>query len=140
MDRAQLIEFVRQRGLAVVATRGPDGSPQAALVGIGATDRGELVFDTAGASRKCRNLRAFRRVAVVIGWDDEVTVQCEGDAEILAGEERDRCLRAYVQQYPDGRQRAEHPEIVLVRIRLDWGRLSDYRPESFGIDELVLDE
>lgn len=140
MDRAQLSEFVRQRGLAVVATRAPDGSPEAALVGIAATDRGELVFDTSAASRKCRNLRTFRRVAVVIGWDDEVTVQCEGDAEVLAGEERDRCLRAYVQQYPDGRQRAEDPEIVLVRIRLNWGRLSDYRPESFGIDELVLDE
>lgn len=98
------------------------------------------MFDTAAASRKCHNLQAFPRAAVVIGWDDEVTVPCEGDAEILAGDERDRCLRAYVQQYPDGRQRAEDPQIVLVRIRLDWARLSDYRPGSFGIDELVLGE
>lgn len=34
MDRAQLVEFVRRRGLAVVATRGPDGAPQAALIAI----------------------------------------------------------------------------------------------------------
>jgi PPOX class probable F420-dependent enzyme len=117
MNRAQFVEFIRPRGLAVVATRGPDGAPQAALVGITATDRGELVFDTASSSRKYRNLRAFPRVAVVIGWDDEVTVQCEGDADVLTGTERERCLGAYVHQYPDGRERARDPSIVLVRIR-----------------------
>jgi PPOX class probable F420-dependent enzyme len=105
VDRAQLVEFVRRRGLAVVATRGPDGAPQAALVGIAATDRGELVFDTAAGSRKVANLRAFPRVALVIGWDDEVTLQCEGHAGVVTGPERDRCLRAYVEQYPDGRER-----------------------------------
>jgi hypothetical protein len=47
VDRAQFVQVVRRRGLAVVAARGPDGAPQAALVGIAATDRGELVFDTA---------------------------------------------------------------------------------------------
>jgi len=94
------------------------------------------VFDTAARSRKCANLRAFPRVAVVIGWDDEVTLQCEGDAEVVTGPERDRCLAAYVAQYPDGRERATDPDIVLVRVRLDWGRLSDYRLRSFGTDEL----
>lgn len=114
----------------------PGGRPQAALVGITATDRGELIFDTAVGSRKYANLRAVPRVAVVIGWDDEVTLQCEGEADILTGSERDRCLRAYVQQYPDGRQRAANPDIVLVRIRPDWARLNDYRPDSFGTDML----
>jgi PPOX class probable F420-dependent enzyme len=139
VDREEFVEFVRARGLAVVATRGPEGSPQAALVGVTATDRGELVFDTASGSRKCRNLQAFPRVAVVVGgWDDVVTLQCEGDAEVVTGAERDRCLAPYVVQYPDGLQRAEDPEIVLVRVRLDWGRVSDYRPGSFGIRDLVL--
>jgi PPOX class probable F420-dependent enzyme len=117
VDRVQLDRVCPPTGLAVIATRGPDGVPQAALVGITATDRGELVFDTAVKSRKLRNLRAFPRVAVVIGWDDEVTLQCEGDADVLIGQERERCLYAYVQQYPDGEQRAEDPQIVVVRIR-----------------------
>lgn len=75
---------------------------------------------------------------VVIGWDDEVT-QGEGDADILTtGAERDRCLAAYLQQYPDGSHRAQDPDIVPFRIRLDWGRLSDYRTDSFGVNELAL--
>jgi Pyridoxamine 5'-phosphate oxidase len=59
VDQRQFINFVRQRGLAVLATRGADGAPQAALVGITATGRGELVFDTSRSSRKYRNLSAF---------------------------------------------------------------------------------
>lgn len=80
----------------------------------------------------------FPRVAVVIGWDDEVTLQCEGNADVVVGEWRDRCLRANVQQYPEGRQRAQDPQIVLVRIRPDRGRLSDYRPDTFGAEDLDL--
>lgn len=138
--RLQLIEFVRQRGLAVIATRDVSGAPEAALVGIAATDRAELVFDTSVGSRKCVNLRAFPRVAVVIGFEDEVTVQGEGVADVLVGAERDRCLAAYVDQYPDGLKRAEDPDIVLVRIQLDWVRRCDYRPDSFGIDEGTLED
>lgn len=75
MDRAELVTFIRQRGLAVVATRGPDGVPQAARVGVAATERGEIVFDTSEASRKHANIARDPRAAVVVGWDDEVTVQ-----------------------------------------------------------------
>ena len=90
MDQQQFIRFVRQRGVAVIATRGTDGAPQAALVGITATGRGELVFDTTRSSRKYRNLSAFDQVALVIGWDNEMTVQCEGTADIPTGADRDR--------------------------------------------------
>lgn len=135
MKQAELIEFVRQRGLAVVATRDRSGAPEAALVGVAITDWAELVFDTSARSRKYVNLAAFPRVAVVVGWDDEVTVQAEGVADVLTGSERGRCFSAYVEQYPDGRERATDPDIALVRIRLDWVRRCDYRPDSFGIEE-----
>jgi hypothetical protein len=42
VDQQQFINFVRQRGLAVIATRGAAGAPQAVLVGIAAKGRGEL--------------------------------------------------------------------------------------------------
>lgn len=138
MDQHQFINFVRQCGLAVIATRGPDGAPQAALVGITATERGELVFDTTRSSRKYRNLSAFAQVALVIGWDNERTVQCEGIADIPAGADHDRCLQAYFAQYPDGVERAHDPDIVHVRVRPSWLRYSDYRPGSFSVEETTL--
>jgi len=138
VDQQQLINFVRQRGIAVIATRGADGAPQAALVGITATGRGELVFDTRRSSRKYRNLSAFAHVALVIGWDNEMTVQCEGTADIPTGVDRDRCLQAYLAQYPDGIERVHDHDIVHVRVCPSWLRYSDYRPGSFTIEETTL--
>jgi len=117
VDQRQFINFVRQRGLAVIATRAADGAPQAALIGITATERGELVFDTSRSSRKYRNLSAFPQVALVIGWDNEMTVQCEGTADAPTGADHDRCLQAYLAQYPDGAERAHDHDIVHVRVR-----------------------
>jgi PPOX class probable F420-dependent enzyme len=129
------VAFVRRRGLGVIASRGPDGSPQAALIGIAATDQGEIVFDTTRSSRKYRNIAADPRVALVVGLDDEVTVQAEGVADLPRGEELRRCTEAYFAQYPDGRERATDPDIVHFRVRLTWLRYSDYRPDSFTIEE-----
>ena len=72
------MSFVRARALAVVATYGPDGAPEAALVDVAAIDAGEIVFDTSSRSRKYRNIQASPRVALVVGWDDEVSVQWKG--------------------------------------------------------------
>lgn len=138
MNRNQLVTFIRQRGLAVIATRGADGGPQAALVGVAATNRAEIIFDTSVRSRKYGNIQDCPRVAVVIGWDDEITVQCEGTADILIGRERERCLSAYFDQYPAGRERAQDPDIAHVRVRPGWVRHSDYRPD-FNIHETRLD-
>jgi PPOX class probable F420-dependent enzyme len=135
----QLVEFVRARGLGVVATVGPAGAPQAALVGLAATERGELVFDTARDSRKLSNIVADHEVALVVGWHDEVTAQIEGVADIPREADRDRCLDAYFQQYPEGRERAESPSIVHVRVRPRWVRYSDFRPATFGASEVTFE-
>jgi PPOX class probable F420-dependent enzyme len=135
LGSGELVAFVRQRGRAVLATRGPDGAPQAALIGVAATDQGEIVFDTSRSSRKFANITADPRVALVVGLDDEVTVQAEGFADLPAGEELRRCVDAYFAQYPDGRDRAADPDIVHFRVRLAWLRYGDYRPDSFTIEE-----
>jgi PPOX class probable F420-dependent enzyme len=138
MDRETLVQFVRARGLAVLATTAPDGSPQAAVVGVAATADGDIVFDTTRDSRKFANLIREPRVALVIGsdWDDERTVQLEGTAAEIPPD--DPAVAAYYQQFPSGHERAEWPEIVYVRIRPRWARYSDYRPDTFGTQEIPL--
>jgi len=135
VDKTELITFVRARGLGVIASRGPDGSPQAALIGIAATDQGELVFDCSRGSRKYANIKRDPSVALVVGWDDEVTVQIEGRGDVLSGVDLGRCTAAYFEQYPDGRDRAKSPEIAHIRVTPRWLRYSDYRPDTFGSSE-----
>jgi pyridoxine/pyridoxamine 5'-phosphate oxidase len=126
VDRSSLASFVRQRGLAVLASTNERGEPQAALVGVTATDQGDIVFDTLVSSRKYANLRRNRRVALVIGWEDEQTVQVEGIAEEIQNPAQDPAVAAYYEQYPNGRERGTWPEIAYIRVIPVWARYSDY--------------
>lgn len=138
VDRAALLDFLRARRLAVVATTSRAAEPQAALVGYAVTDELELVFDTSQRSRKLANVSARPRVAAVVGWEGEATVQYEGIADQPTGDELTRCKRCYFDVYPDGRARELWPDIAYVRVRPVWARFSDYGQEPPLVIELDL--
>ena len=121
--QAALVDAVRTHGLAVVATAGASGRPEAALVGIAAADGGELLFNAPRGVRKESNLASNPRVAVVIGWTDDLSFQVEGEAESLEGEARAAAALAYEAQHPGSR--ASHPDFLLYRIRPTWIRRYD---------------
>jgi pyridoxine/pyridoxamine 5'-phosphate oxidase len=137
MIRSDFQAFLRQHRLAVLSTV-RDGAPQAALVGIAATDGLEVVFDTVTGSRKYANLLADPRVAMVAGWDYGKTVQIEGTADLLAGEELAPYKEVYFAVWPDGRERQHWPDIAYVRVRPRWLRYADYGTAPPQIEELTL--
>jgi pyridoxine/pyridoxamine 5'-phosphate oxidase len=120
--------FLRRHRLCVQATVSPSSAPQAAVVGFGVSDQLEIVFDSIDTTRKVHNLRQNPRVSVVVGWDDEQTVQLEGLADEPQGEELARIKAAYFRAYPDGVGRQAWKGITYVRVRPDWARYSDFRP------------
>ncbi len=105
----------------------PSGAPQAAVVGFAVTDAFEVVFDTLGTTRKMIHLRRDPRIALVVGWDEEPTVQLEGVAGEPTGEERARLKAVYLARFPDGVEREAWPDITCVRVRATWARYSDFR-------------
>ena len=62
------------------------------------------------------------RVALMLGCDDEVTLQCEDLADLPLGEDL----------------APASPDIRHVRVRPGWLRYSDYRPDSFTVEEFEL--
>lgn len=130
MTSGELLAFLRSHRLAVQASVAADRGVQAAVVGFAVSDRFEIVFDSLASTRKVVNLRRDPRVAVVIGWDDEQTVQIEGVADEPTGAELARLKAVYFQAYPDGVDRQQWPGITYVRIRPDWMRYSDFRTPS----------
>lgn len=136
MKRDELVWFLRRNRLAVQASAAPDGSPQAAVVGFAVSDDLEIVFDTVETTRKSLNLRADPRIALVIGWDDAITVQVEGLADFPAGEELTRLQECYFRVYPDGRDRLSWPGITHVRVRPTWVRYSDFTQEPPHVVEV----
>ncbi|MFF0063648.1 pyridoxamine 5'-phosphate oxidase family protein [Streptomyces sp. NPDC005279] len=140
MKRDELMWFLRRYKLAVQATVTPDGAPQAAVVGFAVSDELEIVFDTVETTRKCLNLRADPRIALVIGWDDAITVQLEGVADFPTGPELERIQQCYFAAYPDGRDRLTWPGITHVRVRPTWVRYSDFTQDPPLVEELTVEE
>jgi len=126
LTREEIYEFVHARKLAVVSSIGPGGEPQSALVGIAISPQLEIVFDTVKSSRKYPNLKADPRIAVVIGWEGETTVQYEGLAIEPEGEELARTKEIYFDAWPSGVERQQWTGIAYFLIRPQWARYSDF--------------
>ena len=124
--RDEVLEFLRSQRCGVIATATSDGRPEAALVDIAATGAGEIIFETTSATRKFGNLRDNPRAALVVGWDNEQTLQIDGIVDAPSGHELVRLQDFYLSVFP---QKASHPNWPgnhYFRIRPRWMRFSDY--------------
>jgi pyridoxine/pyridoxamine 5'-phosphate oxidase len=127
MNKAQIYDFMKQHKLAVVSTVSADGRPESAVIGIAVSKELEIVFDTVKTSRKYENISQNANLALVIGWDDETTIQYEGVATELAGVEDDGYREIYYEVYPDGRDRAANwVGLVHFKVAPKWLRYSNF--------------
>lgn len=135
MTNEFIYDQIRQFRLAVLATTSGDHQPEAAVVGIAITNDLEIVFDTVRSSRKYRNLIAQPKVALVIGWKNETTIQYEGDVVEL-GPDDEAYRETYYAVFPDGRDRTATWEgLTHFVIRPRWIRYSNFN-EPVRIEEL----
>ena len=140
MNRAQLLQFMRVHASVVQATVCPDGSPQAAVVGIAVTDLFEIVFDSLETTRKAVNLSQNPRVAFVMGgWipGDERTVQYQGIVDKPTGVELEALKAIYYARFPSGPTRLTWPGLVYLRARPTWIRYTDFNKSP--VERIELD-
>jgi pyridoxine/pyridoxamine 5'-phosphate oxidase len=126
MKSEEVFAIVKQKRFAVVSTADDSGAPEAALVGFALTERNEVVFDTLGSSRKAVNITRRASTALVIGWDNDITVQIEGDARRPQGEDLAYAKGAYFREWPDGRARENWPDVAYIVVRPRWMRYANY--------------
>lgn len=72
-------------------------------------------------------------VACVIGCTTEVTVQYEGVAQELEGEDLVKYKKTYFSAFPDGPGRVSWPGITYFVVRPKRVRYCDYDPGSGGL-------
>ena len=121
--------FIHARSLAVIATTGPDGKPEAALMNIAVTPELEVIFETTDATRKFANLKANSRVSFVIGWDGNETLQYDGVTEWLEGRALEEAPRARY-AFRSFRKKLSHqdwPGNHYFWVRPLWIRFSNYQ-------------
>jgi general stress protein 26 len=133
-----IYQFINQQKLGVVSTIKLLNKPEAAVIGIAISVNLEIIFDTVKTSRKHQNILQNPNVALVTGWDDEITVQYEGIAEILGDDnEAGNLKEVYFRTFPDGRERAETwPGLVHIKLSPKWIRYSNFN-EPQVIKELA---
>ena len=128
-------QFINQHLLGVVSTVSKDNTPEAALVGIAVSEDLEIIFDTVKTSRKYHNILQNPQVAMVIGWDNETTVQYEGTATVLGDDaEAEKLKEVYFKAYPDGPDRIKTmPGLVYIKVTPRWLRYSNFnQPQIIG--------
>lgn len=136
MKKEFLYDFIAKHRYAVISTVDPDGNPEAALVGFAVAPDLKLIFDTVGSSRKYRNLKQNSSIALVIGWENEQTVQYEGRVISQAGKEFNSMMDLYYKVFADSRERYEKwKDVEYFVVVPDWIRYSDFN-EPQVIEEM----
>lgn len=130
MTKKELIAYISARDFAVIATRGED-FPESACIQFG-NDGLTLIFDTNKNSRKFQNIQKSPKVSLVIGWEQERTVQYEGIATRLSGEELFRLKKVYFAKSAYAQQ-WENEETVYFKVEPVWIRFSDLNKTPWNI-------
>ena len=136
MDKAEVHAFMARCRYGVVSSISADSTPQSALVGIATTPELEIIFDTVKSSRKYANLIRNSSCSFVVGWDGEQTIQFEGVALELQGDELRKYQEAYFAIWPDGPARMSWPGIAYFVVRPRWIRFSDFDQRPPLIEEI----
>ena len=121
-----VFEFNRRKRLAVISTVHAAGTPESALAGIAVTPENDIVFDTLSTTRKALNLAARPAAALVVGWEDEISIQIEGITREPQGDDLAAVKAAYFAAWPDGRSRESWPNITYIAVRPRWLRYSSF--------------
>jgi len=138
MNNQWLKEFMASHPLMVISTLNAVGNPQSATVGFGSTDELELVFGTSRNSRKAGNILNNSKVAAVIGWDKDGTVQYEGTASLVAGADIETYSELYFAKNPMARGMKDKPGMCYFLIKPTWIRFTDVTKNPWLIKEIKL--
>lgn len=134
VDRDELVEFLRPRHRAVLATVRADGTPQMSPVTCGVDADGHIVVSTYPGRAKVRNARRNPQVTVCVlsdEWDGPY-VQVDGRAEVLDMPdaldglvEYYRCIAGEHPDWAEYREAMVRQNKSLIRVHIErWGPIA----------------
>lgn len=124
--RKELFDFIAERRMGVIATVDAEGRPEAALMNLAVTPSLEILFETTNQTRKFANLARNPAVALVVGWNDERTLQYDGIAEKAVGAVAAVAREAFLAAFPEKASHQFWPGNDYFRVRPRWIRFSSY--------------
>lgn len=139
MTKKIIRDFIKRHKLAVLSTVNTDDKPQSAVLEFGETEELELIFDTFASARKYKNLQTNTFVSLVIGWDENITVQYEGIAEEIKGEKAKKYQQAFWSKNPDAERWKLLGGMTYFKVTPTWIRYSDLNKDPWELFEITFD-
>lgn len=112
--------------------------PESSVVEFSQAPALEIIVDMFVTTRKYRNLQTNPYVALVVGWDEDKTLQYEGVASELKGKEEQKYRKMYFRKLPASQSFEKHGELRFFKIRPTWIRYSDFSAKPWDIWEMKL--
>jgi len=138
MDKREIYDFIKRQKITVISTISKDNKPESAVIEFAETENLDLIFDTFSTSRKYKNLKENPYASFVIGWDENITVQYEGVASEIKGEELETYKAIYFAKNSRAKRWEERENITYFKVIPKWIRYSDLRMYPWKIYELKL--
>jgi uncharacterized protein YhbP (UPF0306 family) len=135
-DKKTIYDFIHKQKIAVLTTVTLESLPEAAAIEFGETVELEIIFDTLVSYRKYQNLQNNKSVALVIGWDEDITIQYEGKAQELDKDQQTEYQEIYFTKNPEARRWTKNPGIRYFKVIPTWIRYSDLKIKPWKIIEL----
>ena len=130
-------EFLAKHQLCVMATADESkGQPEAAVIGFAEQNDLSLIVGTSSQTRKYKNLKSNKQVALVIGWDSQGTLQYEGEVEELPAEDSPKYVEIMGEKNPFSRRFGEDPNQRYFKVTPTWIRLTDHTKSPDGVEEI----
>lgn len=123
-QKKKIYDFIRGLKIGVISTVTPTGAPQGAVVEFAETEGLEIIFNTFATYRKYENILRDPRVSFTIGWDHDVTVQYEGVARELSGDELTACKAIFAHKIRDAAKWDKFPETRYFIVKPTWIRFN----------------
>ena len=137
MDKRNLIlNFIKKNDLAVLSTVSQENTSESAVLEFGETDDFEIIFDCFSYAKKYKNLKQNKNVSLVIGWDENITVQYEGLAEEVDGEEKRKYQKIYWGKNPKAERWASKEGMTYFKVKPIWIRYSNLNKNPWETLEL----
>ena len=137
MDKKKVIlDFIKKHKISVISTVNSQNRPEAAVIEFGETDNHELIFDALENSRKVQNIKQNNQVAFVVGWDDNITIQYEGEAFELLGDELEKYKKIYFSKNPNAQKWENVEGTKFFKVIPKWIRYSDLNKEHWEVFEI----
>src|SRR6266536_620305 len=122
LDKHFIKDYLQRHKYCVIATVSAEGKPEAALVAFSESDNLEIIFGTSMDSRKFADILGNPNIAVVIGWEDQATMQYEGAARVLEDSEWAALSHKHLTKQPASANFQDSPDERYIAVTPKWIR------------------